>query len=101
MRSDRAAVQRQFGTLFDEVTAILFRLDPIGINFGHNTDEYKSEVSTILPRMESATSEQDARRIIHEEFVKWFNARTAGPQERYASAAAEIWTAWQRFKAGG
>lgn len=86
--------------MFDDATEILFRHDPIGINFVRNTDEYEPEVSTILPRMESAASEQDALRIIHEEFVRWFNARTAGPQERYASAAAELWTAWRRFRAG-
>jgi hypothetical protein len=74
----RAEVKRRFGKLFDEVAAALFAADPIGINFGHNTDEYEPETGTILPRLGECRSASDVRRITHEEFVRWFSAETAG-----------------------
>lgn len=70
---------------------LLFRHDPVGINFDHNTDEYRSEAETITLRLPEAATEHDLRRIIHEEFVRWFDAGTAGPAERYDSIAREIW----------
>jgi hypothetical protein len=97
-RSQREAVRREYPQLFDAVSAILYRLDPIRINYGVNPDEYDAEVGTILPRLETAASEDEALGIIHEEFVYWFGPGTAGPRERYQPAAAEIWRAWQESK---
>ena len=71
---------------------LLFRHDPIGLDFGHNTDEYRSEAETIAARFREATSEQDLQRIIHEEFVHWFDDSIAGPVERYALIAREAWS---------
>ncbi len=91
---ERAALRQQFGALFDDLSAALFRHDPIGINFGTNRDEYDPEVGTILPRLKDCTSEADVARVTHEEFVRWFGADDAGPIERYAKAADEIWRLW-------
>lgn len=100
MNPEHEQLKRKYGTLFDTVAEILFRQDPVGINFEHNTDEYHPEVGTILPRLESANSESEILQIIHEEFIKWFDADIAGPPENYAKSATEIWAAWQQFKAG-
>jgi len=94
MLRERAALRDRFGPLFDDVSAALFRDDPIGINFETNADEYEPEVGTILPRLESCESASDAVRVVHEEFERWFGADTAGPAERYESVAAEIWQLW-------
>jgi len=51
---ERQALRRHYPVLFDEVSSILFRHDPIGINFETNTDEYEPEVGTILPRLKEA-----------------------------------------------
>jgi len=32
------------------------------------------------------------RLLVHEEFVRWFDADTAGPVERYKKVASRIWT---------
>jgi hypothetical protein len=77
--------------LVASIEDLLFRHDPIGINFDHNTDEYRSEAETITLRLPEAATEHDLRRIIHEEFVRWFDASTAGPAERYDSITREIW----------
>jgi len=98
---ERAALREQFGALFDEVSAALFRDDPIGINFNTNTDEYDPEVGTILPRLKGCESAADVTRVVHEEFVRWFDARTAGPISRYESVAATIWQLWSAHVRSG
>ena len=75
--------------LVASIEELLFRHDPILINFGHNTDEYRPEAETITLRLPEAATEQDLQRIVHEEFVHWFG--NAGPVEHYESIAREIW----------
>jgi hypothetical protein len=58
--------RKDYGTLFDAVSAVLFHHDPIGINFDTNTDEYDPEARTILPRLPSCGSEIDALVVITE-----------------------------------
>ena len=89
---ERRQLRAQYGVLFDSVAALLFRHDPIGIAFDNeNTDEYEPEAGTILPRLQRCESHADALGAVHEEFVRWFDADTAGPEERYAEIASEIW----------
>jgi hypothetical protein len=97
--AERQRLKAEYRGLFDEVSALLFRLDPIGINFECNTDEYEPEVGTILPLLRSCSSAEDVRRIVHQEFVRWFGADSAGPEEHYSNIATEIWECWQRFNA--
>lgn len=87
----------QYDALNAEITAILFYHDPIRISCGTNTDEYKPEARTILPRLADCDSVDEVRGVIHEEFSKWFTARIAGPESRYQGAAEDVWEAWQRF----
>jgi hypothetical protein len=35
---------------------------------------------------------------VHEEFVRWFGADTAGSREHYSNISTEIWHLWQRFQ---
>jgi hypothetical protein len=92
---NRKRLKSEYGRLYDVVSEILFRNDPIGINFETNTDEYEPEVDTILPRLEACHSVEDVQTMIHEEFVKWFDSNTAGSAERYREVAEEIWLSWQ------
>jgi len=97
---ERKQLKAQYCGLFDDIAALLFRHDPIGINFESNTDEYEPEVGTILPRLQNCQSPDDVRQVVHEEFVRWFEVDTAGPQERYEAIAQEIWELWQQFTMG-
>jgi len=99
IREERRRLKAQYADLFQSVSALLFRHDPIGINFEENTDEYEPEVGTILPRLETCHSAEDVLRVVHEEFVRWFDAGTAGSLERYREIAAEIWRFWVEHKA--
>ena len=89
---ERRQLVAEYGTLFDAVSALLFRHDPVGVAFeNENTDEYDPETGTILPRLRNCRSASDVQRVVHEEFVRWFDAGNAGPEERYALIASEIW----------
>jgi hypothetical protein len=92
---ERRCLKAQYGALFDSMAALLYRHDPIGINFDDNKDEYEPEAGTILPRLSSCRSVEDVRQAVHEEFVRWFGRDTAGPPEHYERIAAEVWQLWQ------
>jgi hypothetical protein len=97
IRQNRKRLKERYHLLYDEVLDILFQHDPIGINFETNADEYEPEVGTILPRLKEAASPNDLRRIIREEFTRWFNGEgIAGPEAKYDKIAQEVWAAYQR-----
>ena len=100
IEAERQRLRAEFGSLFDEVSGILFELDPIGINFETNTDEYEPEVGTILPRLQTCAAAADVRKVVHEEFVKWFSPADAGLEANYQEAGDRIWAAWERHRAG-
>ena len=93
---DPAVIKAKFGALRADVLALLFKADPVGINFETNTDEYEAEADTILPRLSSCANAADVEKVVHEEFTRWFDPDTAGPPERYRAVAKQI---WQRYKA--
>ncbi|WP_405065329.1 hypothetical protein OG558_25725 [Kribbella sp. NBC_01510] len=82
--------------LVDAVSQILFRADPVEINFETNTDEYDAEAETIVIGLPSTRGPDDVKALTHEAFVHWFDAQTAGPIDCYAAVALEIWDLWRR-----
>jgi PAS domain-containing protein len=97
-RIERKAAKARYRRLFDSANQLFFEVDPIGINFEDNTDEYEAEVATVLPRLESATGEGDVRRIIREELDRWFSPED-GIDERIDVLAARLWPVWLSWKA--
>lgn len=93
-RAGRGALKDMYGDLYERVEEILFRHDPVGINFGDNRDEYDPEVDTILPRLKRCESVVQVRDVVFEEFARWFDGIDIGPREHYAKAAEEIWAAY-------
>jgi hypothetical protein len=74
--------------------------NPIGLlALGCPADEYSAEVGTIVPRVSKASDTAEVRRIIHEEFVRWFDASMAGPETAYESLASRVWEAVVQFRA--
>ena len=98
IQEERRRLRAEYGHLFDDVQALLFRHDPVGINFETNMDEYDPEVGTILPRLRGCTCGADVCRVVHEEFLRWFDADIAGTREHYKAIASEIWGLWQQFR---
>jgi hypothetical protein len=93
----RRLLKQQYGELFERVSAVLFEVDPIGINFESNTDEYEPEVGTILPRLKDASTARDVENIIYEEFCRWFDTETVGSRGQYLPIAEKVWEAWREF----
>lgn len=49
------------------------------------------EAETVLPRLADATSVDDVRRVLHEEYSHWFSPDIAGDPAAFAGVAREIW----------
>lgn len=95
---ERRQLKAKFGELYPLLVALLFRHDPIGINFEVNPDEYDLETCRILPRLSGCESSDAVQRVVHEEFARSFDAVIAGPRERYSQVASEIWQLWQAHR---
>jgi hypothetical protein len=94
----RKRLKNEYGELFDQTSAILFRHDPIGINFEENADEYDPEVGTILPRLGACASAIEVRHVVFEEFCKWFDLENDGDETSYGAIAEELWALWLASK---
>jgi hypothetical protein len=90
-RQTRAAQLAGRGAIVSWLEELLFRHDPVGIDFEDNTDEYRPEAETITLRLSEPRTEAELVRVIHEEFVRWFGPDTAGPADRYVTIAEEVW----------
>jgi hypothetical protein len=101
IETENRRLRDEYGALFDDVAAILFRYDPMGVNFDDNTDEYEPEARTILPRLKTCHSPQDVLTVVHEEFERWSDPEIAGPREAYAKIAEEVWTLWRKSPLAG
>jgi hypothetical protein len=71
-RAERARLLVGKEELVSAIEALLFAADPIGINFEHNTDEYRPEAETIALRIPETATVDELHRIVFEEFVRWF-----------------------------
>lgn len=100
LRQERQMLRHAYQGLFDEISALLFLHDPIGINFDDNTDEYEPEVGTILPRLRQSSTVDELTRIVHEEFVRWFGRDVAGPIGKYIEIAREMEVLVGRYRLG-
>jgi hypothetical protein len=91
----------RYDTLCAEVARAIDEADPVGLLvLGSPEDEYSPEIDAIIPRISKASGPAEVRRIVHEEFVRWFDAGLAGPEETYDAVAGQIWEAVLRFRAG-
>ena len=97
-RKRHDSLKAAYGNLYTEVSRLLREADPIRlIAIGAPDDEYDPELSTILPRLREAKSLDDVQRTVHEEFVHWFGAETAGPPTHYARVSEDVWKAWNKY----
>lgn len=94
----RTQLKNEYKEFYQSVSEILFRHDPIGINFETNDDEYEPEVDTILPRLKNCSSVEDVLDVVHKEFIKWFDEDIAGEKSNYEEISKEIWDLWQKRK---
>lgn len=82
--------------LVDELTAVLFEADPIGLNFDTNTDEYAAEAQSIALRLPEVSDLDQLRELVHQEFVRWFDADLAGSPSMYTALTQKVLAVWHR-----
>ena len=92
----RSRIKECYPQLFQQVSAILFEHDPMGINYEDNTNEYEPEAGTIIGRLKDCSGHIESRKMIHEEFLRWFYD-DVGDENEYTEIAKEIWEAWIAF----
>lgn len=93
-RAERRRLGEEYVRLRRTVATILYNHDPIGLaSAGAPPDEYAPEAGTILARARRARTVEELRRIVHREFVSWFDPQLAGSEERYDRVALDVWEA--------
>ena len=95
-RQERRLLKRKYGCLFNEISAILFALDPMGLNCGSNRDEYDLEAGFLLPRLSGARSVQDVEVIVAQMLDHWFGPEAGRCKPMLGDLAARIWACWQQ-----
>ena len=104
--SDSAVHKRKARARSERLSAAVGRAideaDPIGLlEMGCPEDEYSPEIGTVVPRVSRASDPAEVRRILHEEFLRWFGEGTAGPEEAYEAPALRIWQAVLEYRDAG
>lgn len=89
----RKILEKHEPLLFKKVVEILFKHDPMGIDYEVNTNEYEPEAGTIIPRLATCSKLIEARKVIYEEFIRWFYD-DVGSESEYTEVAKEIWNTW-------
>ncbi len=74
-----------------DILVILAKHDPVGIIFESNYDEYEPEAKSIIERIPEMIDESSVQKIVHEEFVRWFDNDVAGSIDKYSQVASDIW----------
>lgn len=91
-REDKKTRRRDYAALLSGINALLWEADPIGLAPGNpSTDEYRPEAEAILSRIDEVRAPRDMERVVHEEFVRFFGLRLAGPHRRFRGVAQRIW----------
>ena len=79
-----------------QLTALLFRHDPVHITYETNWDEYAPEALNIRTRLNSCLDFDDVCRVVYEELVRSFGAEAIGPLQESEPIAAEAWALWRK-----
>jgi hypothetical protein len=80
---------KEYKTFVDGVTSILFRMDPVGIEY--EKDEYSSEAAMIARFLPDAKDSEHLEQAVRDVFVRQFGEPLPGPTTQYRDIALEIW----------
>lgn len=100
-RVARAEWKRAQPQLFQAISAILYAADPIGVGsrISAPRDVYDAETATLIPTLKYSNSAREVQDYVHQEFVRWFDAKAAGNRDGYADIGAKVWEVWRRHRA--
>ena len=98
---DYKQLAKDYPGLFEDVSRLIFLIDPIDINGVVNSEEYEPEVAAILPMLKDTTSEKDIFKLVCDVFIRFFGDSTANinnKEELYRGIARGISNAWWVYK---
>jgi RimJ/RimL family protein N-acetyltransferase len=93
---EKTRLRADYKRWITELSAILYRVDPVELNFDVNPNEYDPEARTILPRLRNCDSVEDVDRVVREELTSWFSHDVVDSSPTYHQLVDEIWSWWQR-----
>jgi hypothetical protein len=87
------------GETFEWLLAVVEYVDPMGYGlkgFGRPY-LYENQVETIIPRLFEARSSVEARRIVWEEFIRWFGCEKDMRLDVFQHLGDAVWQVWQEL----
>ncbi|HXH94462.1 MAG TPA: hypothetical protein VNN25_22990 [Thermoanaerobaculia bacterium] len=97
-RADRKRLKSEYSALFEDLSALLYQVDPARLNFGINPDEYEPEAGTILPRVMELETASEIESVIREELERWFGGGTRIEKATYEDLGAEVLALLNRYR---
>ena len=95
-------MDKRYQDLVAAVERAINDADPIGLLAGGApSDEYASEIGTIIPLLANAQRPDDVTGVLNGEFLRWFGEETAGPRQVYEASARQIWDALLEYRKTG
>ena len=90
--AERKHLIKEYKSLVDGITSILFRMDPVGIAFENpHRDEYASEAAMIARFVPEAKDAEHLEKAVREVFLRQFGEPLPGPVTQYRDLALAIW----------
>jgi len=99
-RQQHRRLQKEYGSFYRAISDILFRDNPMDLDGKRNTGEYDREIDSFLLRIREVEDVNALQDLLLEVFRAEFGEGNCGNRERYDAAAAEIWKAYERHRAG-
>lgn len=78
-----------------DIARVLHRHDPMGMRAGRFAAEYEPEAIGIVLSLPRVRSLADLAEATRDAFARWSDPLLAGPAERYAEVARDIWHCWR------
>jgi hypothetical protein len=97
-RAECKRLKQEYTALFEDLSALLYRLDPAGVNYEINPDEYEPEVGTILPRVKELETVEDIEKVIREELEHWVGGGVRMERATYEELAVEVLALLERYR---
>lgn len=98
-RQQHRTLQKEYGSFYRAVSDILFRHNPMDLDGKRNTGEYDPEIDALLTRIQEPEHLKALHDLLFEVFRTDFGEGNCGDRQRYETAAAEIWKAYERHRA--
>ncbi len=94
-KAGRQELLSNFRKRSDQISALLFRRDPLKLSFGTNEDEYEMVAWAIVTQLITTPTKEYVLGAVHRGFHRTFGAEKTGPISNYKVIAKEIWGIWR------